>query len=178
MPTNPRRRRVPPRGNPEPEAQASPTYGQQVAQIPWLTLVLTTGVTTLAGYAFIEMAKAGHRAIKRRREAEHEAILAEKNPPKPQLPPPGVKPNGTFSLPMPGDAGQGRMTVPPHVGFAAPGPGGFQEMPMSAESRNPLTDVSTPGGQLRHEFKTLQHNVDGRLQRIEALLANHYGATA
>ena len=177
MSTNPRSRRVPPRANPEPAAPPQPTYGQQVAQIPWLTLILTTGVTTLAGYTFIELAKGAHRAIKRRREQEHEAILAEKNPPKPQLPPPGMKPNGTFGLPMPGDAGGGRMTVPAHAGFAAPIPGGFQEMPMATEHRNPLTDVSTPNGQLRHEFKSLQHNVDGRLARIEQMLANHYGET-
>jgi len=164
-----RKRRVPPRRNPEPEAPAQPTYGQQVTQIPWLTLVLTTAATTITGYAMIEILKGGHRAFKRRREEKVEAILAEQNPPQEKLPPPGVKPNGTFSLPMP--AGQdGGMTVPHHMGFAAPGPGGFQEMPLPAGYNNPLTDVSTPNGQLRHEMKSLQNNVDGRLHRIEQLL--------
>jgi len=164
-----RKRRVPPRRNPEPEAPAQPSYGQQVAQVPWLTLVLTTAATTITGYAIIEMLKGGHRALKRRREDKVDAILAEQNPTQEKLPPPGVKPNGTFSLPTPGGQ-EGGMTVPHHMGFAAPGPAGFQEMPLPAGYANPLTDVSAPGGELRHEFKTLQHNVDGRLNRIEQLL--------
>jgi hypothetical protein len=172
----PRNRRVPPRPNPEPaEAAKQPGYTQQVAQIPWLTLVLTTGLTTLTGYAFIELAKGAHRALKRRREEKTDAILTDANPPT-KLPAPGVKPNGTFALPMPGGR-DGRMTVPAHVGFAAPGPGGFQEMPLPSEYQNPLTDVSTPDGRLRHEFKSLQYNVDGRLARIEAMLQRHHEGT-
>lgn len=167
MPTTERRRRVPPRGNPEGEAPPQPGYTQQVARIPWLTLILTTGLTTLTGYAFIELAKGAHRAIKRRREDKAAAILSETNPPRKELPAPGVKPDGTFHLPVPG-AEYEPGTVPSHVGFGAPGP-----VPASPYA-HPLTDVSTPTGQLRHEVKSLQYNVDGRLARIEAMLAGHY----
>jgi hypothetical protein len=143
---------------------------QQVAQIPWVTLVLTTGVTTLAGYAFIEMAKGVHRAVRRRREEEREEAIKEKNPPPKQLPPPGARPGGTFQLPMPGTSELG--IAPRHSGFASPGH--FGAAPGSMPGGH-LTDVSTPVGELRHEFKSLQHNVDHRLARIEAMLAHQHG---
>ena len=156
-----RNRRVPPRGNPdEGEQQQFTTASPQTATIPWTTLIITTGLTTITGYVFLETIRGVHRYFKGRREEK----LAALNPHPPEQPP-GSLPNGSFQLPVPDGTRVPDLSGTGHGGFAT-------------IQRAPLTDVSTPLGQVRHEVRQYQTHVDSRFDRIERLLnAAHYGET-
>jgi hypothetical protein len=153
---SPRNRRVPPRGNPDETEQKQQfhTGTPPLAAIPWKLLIITTGVTTITGYLFLEGIRALHGLVKRRSAS----IASSKNPEESQEQrPPGALPNGAFQLPLPHGAEQTDLVGPAHGGFAIPR----------------LTDVTTPIGRLQHD----QTQTDARLQRIENLLNGHYGDT-
>lgn len=155
-----RNRRVPPKGNP-----GEPTAGQQfytgqpmTAQIPWRTLILTTGITTLTGYVMLEILRSAHRYVKNR----HLAIAGAKNPKAGEEARPGALPNGTFQLPLPDGTAPVEFSGPPHGGFAAP----------------QLVDVNSPIGRLQHDLHRYQGQIDARFNRIEQMLGRHYGAAS
>jgi hypothetical protein len=154
-----RNRRVPPKGNPgEPGTQQQQFQtGQPVATIPWKTLILTTGITTLTGYVMLELLRGVHRYVKRRSET----IAGAKNPKPEDERPPGALPNGTFQLPLPDGTQPTDFAGPPHAGFGSPR----------------LADVNNPVGRLQHELHQYQHQMDARFNRIEQMLNQHYGAT-
>lgn len=158
MPSTPRNRRVPPKGNPGNGPDQSATTVVQSAQIPWTTLIVTTGITTISGYLFLEAIRATHRWFKAKREIPG---LTTQNPEHTLAAgPPGTLPTGTFQLPMPDGAQPSPVAGPSHLGFAHPHyPGQRQQQP-----QNPL-------GQLQHQMVQAQRATDARLRRIEQMIA-------
>lgn len=154
-----RNRHVPPKGNPdEGQQQQSHTATPPIAAIPWRMLIITTGVTTVTGYLFLEGIRSLHRYLRSRGEA----IASSANPPHAQEQiPPGSLPSGAFQLPLPDGELAADLSGPPHGGFGSPR----------------LSDVSTPIGRLQHDVSLHQRNMDARLARIERMLSQHYGAT-
>lgn len=149
-------RRAPPRRNPE--TAPVPTATPHATQAPWGMIVLTAAITTVTGYVVLELIKGVHRSIVKRRQGDEDDLTSQ-NPPK-------VK--GFPQQPMPEFNTHASMRH--YSDFAAP-------MPMRSEAQqhqSHMTDVSTPVGQLRHEIKSVQHNVDARLSRIEQMLVQHY----
>lgn len=165
-------RRPPPRRNPEPEVAANQApIKTQVMQVPWVTLVVTTAITTLTGYAVLELIKYGHRAFQRRRQAEADALTAS-NPKPAQLPAMGMRGDGTFSLPTPAHSfAPAESNVRPFTGFAAPAPA--PQAPAQRPNGGHLTDVSTPTGYIEHQVKSMQqqqYEINARMQQLEQLL--------
>jgi hypothetical protein len=125
-------------------------------------LVITTGITTVTGYLFLEAIRTVHRTLSRRREEK----VAAANPglaagqfdaQAPQAA--GSLPNGSFQLPLPNGANPVDVAGPAQVGFAQPR----------------LVDVNNPLGQLQHQMQQQAAASDARFQRLENLLQNHYG---
>ena len=157
-----RNRRVPPRSNPGQEQQQQAQAPPPVATIPWKLLVVSTGITTIFGYVFLEGIRMVHRGIARRREDRMAAATpglsagqADAMPP----PAPGSLANGSFQLPLPSGANPVDVAGPPQVGFGQPR----------------LVDVNNPLGQLQHQMQQQAAVSDARFNRIESLLQNHYG---
>lgn len=158
MSNDDRRRRVPPRHQ-NPEAAPAPLpVVHQLAQIPWLTVIVTSGVTTLTGYAILELVRAAHRSIQRRREAKRDEIMAS-NPPKP-VTPPGVKPGGVFQLPEPGPSLETAASVMPYAGFAAPA----ANMPYPPQQAHPQQAFAVA-------MQAMAHNFEDRMARLEEMVA-------
>ncbi len=161
MPSTPRNRRVPPKGNPDEQAQQQGQTTFQTARIPWSTLIITTGLTTVTGYLFLEGIRAVHRWAKARGEVD----LAAANPEGLAATPPGRLPNGNFQLPLPEGAEQFQMSGPAHGGFA-----------------RPQADPSTPLGQMQQQMQQQLHHerqaTDARLQRLEHMMAPFQQAPA
>lgn len=126
----------------------------QTNVIPWKALIITTAITTVSGYVFLELIRTAHRAIKHRRE---EAIAAASNPPEPKTAPPGRLQDGTFQLPLPDGAMPMQMSGPAHGGFARPN----------------LVDVNNPMGAIQHQMQQQARATDARLRRIEQMLAQN-----
>lgn len=159
-----RNRRVPPRSNPG-EEQAPP-QPQAAPVIPWKLLVITTGITTVSGYLFLELIRSAHRAISRKREEKiasaNPALMAGQADAPVPVQPPGPLPNGNFQLPLPDGTNPMDVAGPGQMGFGQP---------------RPLVDVNNPMGQLQHQVHQQAAATDARLNRIENLLQSHYSQT-
>jgi len=157
-----RNRRVPPKGNPgEQQQQGQQFYtGQQMA-IPWKTLVLTTGITTLTGYVMLEVLRGLHRYFKHRSLGHVGAMNPQPQGGGQDERHPGALPDGSFQLPIPQGTTQPSFSETPHGGFAAP----------------QLVDVNNPVGRLQHDFGQYQSEINARLSRIEHAMSGGYGAT-
>lgn len=153
------RRRVPPRGNPDEPAQPQMTFGQQVSEVPWGVVILTTAVTTLAGYLTIEGIRALHAAVRRRRERE----LEDDNPPVARAQPQafyGARPDGSFLLPGPED--MDHVVSPITTGFGQP-------LRYAHAPANPQPQPTSHGHAHSHAGGR-EMSMDERLARIESVL--------
>lgn len=155
-----RNRRVPPRGNPDETQQqqastgTTTTFTTQV--IPWRTLLITTGFSTVVGYIFLEVIRAAHGYVRRRREAD----ILTTNPPARTTP--GRLENGIFQLPTPEGVVHTPMSGPGFAGFARPQP----------QAQPQLVDVNNPMGAFQHQLAQMQRHTDQRFQRLEQMLQN------
>jgi hypothetical protein len=156
--TSPRRdRTAPPRFNPEP-APTQPTFRQQLAEVPWGVLILTAVVTSVAGGVALEIVRGVVNTSRKRKEKLEGEVMG--TAPRAANAAPGTRPDGSFSLPTPDYYG-GSI----YHGFA---------QPADVDERPPLTDVSTPVGQLQHEVRAMQQQIS----RIEKVLIGRSGHEA
>lgn len=157
--TSGRRRRVPPRSNPDPTPkEAPPGFRQQVSEVPWSIVILTTAVTTVAGYLTIEGIRSLHGAFRRRREAAALAENAKAIPEAAPLPV-GIQSDGSFRLMGPGDT---------NVTATRFGPQPEQTYAPSA-NHSPAGPTS---GQVHYELQTLNQ----RLANLERAIMAGRGA--
>lgn len=185
MPNEDRRRRIPPRQqNPETAPAPVPAPAvHQLAQIPWLALIITSGVTTLTSYALMELVRATHRSIQRRREQKREEAMSL-NPRKP-VAVPGIKPGGAFQLPEPGPSLDTAPSMVPYAGFAAPAANSvYSAYPGNPQQMHPQQAQHGQHGQhaqqhppLATQMNAMARDMHERMARLEEMITDSHRGT-